>query len=53
MSRYGCIGSIWSPRDAGELNLHKLRFQNLLMWLTHLAEETFGIDDNAIAERMP
>ena len=40
-------------RGARVLNLHKLRFRTLLMWLAHVAEETFGIDDNAIAERVP
>ena len=43
-----------TPRRGGrKLNLHSLRFKTLLMWLTHLAEETFGIDDRVIAERRP
>lgn len=43
-----------TPRRGGrQLNLHKLRFKTLLMWLTHLAEETFGIDDTVLAERVP
>ncbi len=43
-----------TPRRGGrKLNLHKLRFKTLLMWLTHLAEETFGIDDRVVAERVP
>ena len=43
-----------TPRRGGrKLNLHRLRFKTLLMWLTHLAEETFGIDDTAVAERAP
>ncbi len=40
-------------RGLRQLNLHKLRFRTLLMWLTHLAEETFGINDTVIAEREP
>ena len=43
-----------SPRRGGRrLNLDKLRFKTLLMWLTHLAEEVFGIDDRVVAERVP
>ena len=43
-----------TPRRGGRiLNLHQLRFRTLLMWLTHLAEETFGIDDNLIAAQVP
>lgn len=43
-----------TPRRGGrKLNLHKLRFKTLLMWLTHLAEETFGIDDTVLAEQVP
>jgi hypothetical protein len=42
-----------TPRRGGrQLNLHTLRFRTLLMWLTHFAEETFGIDDQVIAERV-
>jgi hypothetical protein len=55
MSGFGCTGSIWPPRAEGgrKLNLHKLRFKTLLMWLTHLVEQTFGIDDSVVAERVP
>ncbi|MCP4406959.1 MAG: transposase, partial [Gammaproteobacteria bacterium] len=43
-----------SPRRGGrKLNLFKLRFKTLLMWLTHFAENTFGIDDAVLAERSP
>jgi len=43
-----------TPRRGGrKLNLHKLPFKTLLMWLTHLAEQTFGIDDTIVAERGP
>ncbi len=43
-----------SPRRGlRQLNLDKLRFKTMLMWLTHLAEETFGINDIVIAERGP
>jgi putative transposase len=43
-----------TPRRGGRiLNLHQLRFRTLLMWLTHLAEETFGSDDNLIAAQVP
>lgn len=43
-----------TPRRGGrQLNLHTLRFKTLLMWLTHLTEETFGIDDTVVAERVP
>ncbi len=43
-----------SPRRGGrKLNLYKLRFKTLLMWLTHFAEHTFGIDDTVLAERSP
>ncbi len=41
-----------SPRRGGrKLNLHKLRFKTLLTWLTHLAEQTFGINDSVVVER--
>lgn len=40
-------------RGLRKLNLHKLRFKTLLMWLAHLAEDTFGINDIVIAERGP
>lgn len=43
-----------SPRRGGrKLNLYKLRFKTLLTWLTHFAENTFGIDDAVLAERSP
>ena len=42
-----------SRRGGRKLNLHRLRFKTLLMWLTHLAEETFGIDDTVVAEQVP
>ena len=43
-----------SPRRGGrQLNLEKLRFKTLLMWLTHLAEQTLGIDDSITVERVP
>ena len=53
-----CVWVHWvylaTPRRGGrKLNLHRLRFKTLLMWLTHLAEETFGFDDTAVAERAP
>ena len=42
-----------TPRRGGrKLNLHTLRFKTLLMWLTHLAEETFGFDDSVLAARV-
>jgi putative transposase len=40
-------------RGFRKLNLHTLRFKTLLMGLTHLAEETFGINDIVIAEHGP
>ncbi len=41
-----------SPRLGGrKLNLHKLRFKTLLIWLAHLAEQTFGINDSVVVER--
>jgi hypothetical protein len=43
-----------TPRRGGrKLNLQTLRFKTLLMWLTHLAEETFGFDDTVVAARGP
>ena len=43
-----------TPRRGGRtLNLHTLRFKTLLMWLTHLAEETFGINDTVVVAREP
>jgi hypothetical protein len=42
-----------TPRRGGrKLNLDKLRFQTLLMWLTHLAEQLFGIKDSVLCERL-
>jgi len=41
-----------TPRRGGrKLNLDKLRFRTLLMWLTHLAEQLFGINDAVLCER--
>ena len=43
-----------TPRRGGRrLNLHTRRFKTLLTWLTHLAEEVFGINDSVVAERVP
>lgn len=43
-----------TPRRGGRrLNLHILRFKTLLTWLTHLAEEVFGINDRVVVERVP
>ncbi|MCP4933307.1 MAG: transposase [bacterium] len=48
---WACLAT---PRRGGrKLNLDKLRFRTLLLWLTHLAEQTFGINDIVIAERLP
>lgn len=42
-----------TPRRGNrKLNLPRLRFKTLLMWLTHLAEEMLGMDDYVIAERL-
>jgi putative transposase len=42
-----------TPRRGNrKLNLPRLRFKTLLMWLTHLAEEGLGLDDHVIAERL-
>jgi hypothetical protein len=38
-------------RGARKLNLNKLRFKTLLLWLAHLAEQTFGVNDGVVAER--
>lgn len=44
-------GYLAIPRRGGrQLNLHRLRFNTLLMGLTHLAEATFGINDTVIAD---
>jgi hypothetical protein len=43
-----------TPRRGGrKLNLHTLRFKTLLTWLTHLAEETFRINDRVVVARGP
>ena len=43
-----------TPRRGGRrLNLHTLRFKTLLTWLTHLAEEVFGINDSVVVEWVP
>lgn len=43
-----------TPQRGGrKLNLYKLRFKTLLSWLTHFAENTFGIDDRVITEQSP
>jgi hypothetical protein len=48
---WSCLAT---PRRGGRrLNLHTLRFKTLLTWLTHLAEEVFGINDSVVAERVP
>ena len=48
---WACLAT---PRRGGRcLNLHTLRFKTLLTWLTHLAEEVFGINDSVAAERVP
>jgi len=48
---WSCLAT---PRRGGRrLNLLTLPFQTLLMWLTHLAEEVFGINDSVLAERVP
>jgi hypothetical protein len=40
-----------TPRHGGRrLTLHTLRFKTLLTWLTHLAEEVFGLNDSVLAE---
>jgi putative transposase len=43
-----------TPRRGGrQLNLHQLRFATLLIWLVHLAEQTFGIDDSVVVGHLP
>ena len=43
-----------TPRRGGrQLNLHSLRFTTLLIWLVHLAEQTFGINDSVVVRRQP
>lgn len=42
-----------TPRRGGrQLNLHSLRFATLLIWLVHLAEQTFGINDSVVVRRL-
>ena len=42
-----------TPRRGGrQLNLHQLRFTTLLLWLVHLAEQTFGIDDSVVVRHL-
>jgi len=42
-----------TPRRGGRrLNLDKFRFRTLLMWLTHRAEQRFGINDVVVCERL-
>ena len=42
-----------TPRRGGrQLNLHYLRFTTLLVWLVHLAEQTFGINDRVVVRRL-
>jgi putative transposase len=36
-----------------QFNLHQLRFTTLLIWLVHLAEQTFGIDDSVVVGHLP
>ena len=43
-----------TPRRGGrQLNLHYLRFTTLLIWLVHLAEQTFGINDSVVVRNLP
>lgn len=40
-----------TPRRGGrQLHLDRLPFKTLLMWLTHLAEQTFGVNDHLVIE---
>jgi putative transposase len=42
-----------TPRRGGrQLNFHSLRFATLLIWLVHLAEQTFGINDSVVVRRL-
>ena len=42
-----------TPRRGGrKLNLYTLPFKTLLIWLTHVAEQSFGFNDSIIAERL-
>jgi putative transposase len=42
-----------TPRCGGrKLNLPRLRFKTLLMWLAHVAEQTFGFNDYVVTERL-
>jgi len=41
-----------SPRRGGRrLNLERLRFKTLLLWLLHVVEEMFGVSDTVESER--
>ena len=43
-----------TPRRGGrQLNLHSLCFTTLLVWLVHLAEQTFGINDSVVVRNLP
>jgi hypothetical protein len=53
-----CVWAHWvylaTPRlDGRKLNLHSLRFKTVLIWLMHLAEETFGFNDTVVAAQVP
>jgi putative transposase len=39
-------------RGGRQLNLHYLRFATLLIWLVHLAEQTFGINDSVVVRHL-
>ncbi len=40
------------PRRGGRvIRLERLRWETLLLWLLHVAEETFGVADTAFTER--
>jgi hypothetical protein len=40
------------PRRGGRvILLERLRWETLLLWLLHVAEEAFGIDDTTFTER--
>jgi putative transposase len=52
------VGIHWrclaSPcRGQRQLNLDLLPFKTLLLWLTHFAEQTLGINDVVLAQRLP
>jgi hypothetical protein len=43
-----------TPRRGGrQLHRHSLRFATLLLWLVHLAEQTFGSNDSVVVRRLP